>query len=83
MSFLAVGLLAFAVATLTLFSGFGLGTLLLPAFLFVFPAAVAVAATGWRRIDFQARCGSQARLARISPRCRYRLRSAASSPALR
>ena len=40
-----LGLAAFAVSLLTLFSGFGLGTLLLPAFLLFFPAPVAVAAT--------------------------------------
>lgn len=36
---------ALAASTLTLFSGFGLGTLLLPAFALVFPLDVAVAAT--------------------------------------
>lgn len=44
-SLLLVGAAAFAVACLTLFSGFGLGTLLLPAFALVFPVEVAVAAT--------------------------------------
>jgi uncharacterized membrane protein YfcA len=43
---LLVALVAFASALLTLFSGFGLGTLLLPAFAVFFPLPVAVAATG-------------------------------------
>lgn len=45
MSFLAIGLAALFSAGLTLFSGFGLGTLLLPAFAFFFPLDLAVAAT--------------------------------------
>ena len=45
MPYLVVPLTAFAVSMLTLFSGFGLGTLLLPAFAFFFPLPVAVAAT--------------------------------------
>jgi uncharacterized membrane protein YfcA len=40
-----VSAVALLVAALTLFSGFGLGTLLLPAFAVFFPVAVAVAAT--------------------------------------
>lgn len=40
-----VGVVAFGAALLTLFSGFGLGTLLLPAFALSFPPQVAVAAT--------------------------------------
>ena len=40
-----IGLIAFAVSMLTLFSGFGLGTLLMPAFAVLFPVEVAVAAT--------------------------------------
>ena len=40
-----IGAVAFAVAMLTLFSGFGLGTLLMPAFALFFPLPVAVAAT--------------------------------------
>ena len=40
-----IGIMAFAVALLTLFSGFGLGTLLMPAFGLFFPLPVAVAAT--------------------------------------
>lgn len=42
---LVVLLVALAASMLTLFSGFGLGTLLLPAFALVFPLEVAVAAT--------------------------------------
>jgi len=42
---LLIGLFAFGVSLLTLFSGFGLGTLLLPAFALVYPLDVAVAAT--------------------------------------
>ncbi len=40
-----VGLAAFGVSLLTLFSGFGLGTLLMPAFALFFPIEVAVAST--------------------------------------
>lgn len=40
-----IPLVALIVAALTLFSGFGLGTLLMPAFALVFPIPVAVAAT--------------------------------------
>ncbi|MDJ0848298.1 MAG: sulfite exporter TauE/SafE family protein [Myxococcota bacterium] len=40
-----IGLVAFAVSLLTLFSGFGLGTLLMPAFALFFPVEVAVAST--------------------------------------
>lgn len=43
--YLIVGSVAALVAILTFFSGFGLGTLLLPAFSFFFPVEVAVAAT--------------------------------------
>ncbi len=46
MDFLIVGATAFAASCLTLYSGFGLGTILLPAFALFFPAATAVAATG-------------------------------------
>lgn len=42
---LVVGLSAFGVSLLTLFSGFGLGTLLMPAFALFFPVEVAVAST--------------------------------------
>lgn len=45
MAYLFIGLIAFFVSGLTLFSGFGLGTLLLPAFSLLFPVEVAVAAT--------------------------------------
>jgi len=46
MEFVIVGIVAFVASLLTFFSGFGLGTLLLPAFAFFFPASLAVAATG-------------------------------------
>ncbi len=45
LAYLAVCISALLVAALTLFSGFGLGTLLLPAFALFFPVEVAVAAT--------------------------------------
>ena len=45
MSFVVVCLVALIASALTLFSGFGLGTLLLPAFALVFPVEIAVAAT--------------------------------------
>jgi hypothetical protein len=45
MASLLIPLVALLVAALTLFSGFGLGTLLMPAFAVVFPIPVAVAAT--------------------------------------
>ena len=45
MIYLIICLVAFAVSGLTLFSGFGLGTLLMPAFALFFPVPVAVAAT--------------------------------------
>ncbi len=41
----ALSVLAFGVAVLTLFSGFGLGTLLMPAFALVLPVEAAVAST--------------------------------------
>jgi uncharacterized membrane protein YfcA len=44
-TFLLIGVAAIAVAALTLFSGFGLGTLLMPVFALFFPAHVAVAST--------------------------------------
>ncbi|KND49792.1 MAG: hypothetical protein AB203_01745 [Parcubacteria bacterium C7867-008] len=46
MDFLIIGLVAFGASALTLFSGFGLGTLLLPAFALFFSAPIALAATG-------------------------------------
>jgi uncharacterized membrane protein YfcA len=45
MSFLIICTVALLVSGLTLFSGFGLGTLLMPAFALFFPIEVAVAAT--------------------------------------
>lgn len=45
MSYLIICVVAFAVSGLTLFSGFGLGTLLMPAFALFFPVEVAIAAT--------------------------------------
>jgi uncharacterized membrane protein YfcA len=45
MSYIVIGLSALLVSALTLFSGFGLGTLLMPAFALFFPVEVAVAAT--------------------------------------
>jgi uncharacterized membrane protein YfcA len=45
MSFVLVALAALLVSGLTLFSGFGLGTLLMPVFALFFPVEVAVAAT--------------------------------------
>ncbi len=45
MSFVAVSITAFLAAGLTLYSGFGLGTLLLPVFALFFPVEVAVVAT--------------------------------------
>jgi uncharacterized protein len=45
MDYVVICLVSLLVAALTLFSGFGLGTLLLPAFSFFFPIEIAVAAT--------------------------------------
>lgn len=45
MKFLVIGLVAFAASGLTLFAGFGLGTLLTPAFALFFPAEIAVGLT--------------------------------------
>lgn len=45
MSFLVICLVAFLASALTFFSGFGLGTLLLPAFALFFPVELAVAMT--------------------------------------
>ena len=44
-AFLIIGLAALGVSLLTLFSGFGLGTLLMPVFALFFPVEVAVAST--------------------------------------
>ncbi|MDZ4755551.1 MAG: sulfite exporter TauE/SafE family protein [Phycisphaerae bacterium] len=46
MDFLVISLVSAAVAALTLVSGFGLGTLLMPAFALFFPIEIAIAATG-------------------------------------
>lgn len=45
LTFIVIGLVAFTVSAMTLFAGFGLGTLLLPAFALFLPVEVAVAAT--------------------------------------
>lgn len=45
MSYIIICTVAFVVSGLTLFSGFGLGTLLMPAFALFFPIEVAIAAT--------------------------------------
>jgi uncharacterized protein len=45
LAYIIISLVALLVAALTLFSGFGLGTLLMPAFALFFPITVAVAAT--------------------------------------
>lgn len=45
MDFLLIGVVAFLASALTFFSGFGLGTLLLPAFALFLPVAASVAAT--------------------------------------
>ncbi|MDH4071080.1 MAG: sulfite exporter TauE/SafE family protein, partial [Ignavibacteria bacterium] len=45
MDYIIVGFIAFAAAGLTLFSGFGLGTILLPAMALFFPVEVAVSLT--------------------------------------
>jgi len=45
MDYVIIALVAVVVAALTLFSGFGLGTVLMPAFALFFPVPVAVAAT--------------------------------------
>lgn len=45
MEFLIIGTVAFTASLLTFFSGFGLGTLLLPAFAIFFPTSVALLAT--------------------------------------
>jgi uncharacterized membrane protein YfcA len=46
MDFLIIPLVSAVVAALTLVSGFGLGTLLMPAFAIFFPIEIAIAATG-------------------------------------
>lgn len=46
MEYIVIALVAIFASTLTFFSGFGLGTLLLPAFALFFPVEIAVALTG-------------------------------------
>lgn len=46
MTTLIIAVIAFVVAILTFFSGFGLGTILLPVFVIFFPVDVAIALTG-------------------------------------
>lgn len=46
MDIAVIAIVAALASALTLYSGFGLGTILLPAFALFFPAPVAVAATG-------------------------------------
>ena len=46
MDFVIIATTALLVAALTLVSGFGLGTVLMPAFAIFFPLEIAVAATG-------------------------------------
>ncbi|MBI4268177.1 MAG: sulfite exporter TauE/SafE family protein [Chloroflexi bacterium] len=45
MEYIVISVIALFVSSLTLFSGFGLGTVLMPAFAFFFPIPVAIAAT--------------------------------------
>ena len=46
MSYLLIGAVALLASALTLFSGFGLGTILMPVFALFFPVSIAIAATG-------------------------------------
>lgn len=46
MEFILISLVAFGAALLTFFSGFGLGTILLPTFALFFPIELAIALTG-------------------------------------
>ena len=46
MDIILLSLVAFIVAILTFFSGFGLGTILTPVFMIFFPVDVAIALTG-------------------------------------
>lgn len=50
MEYLFVCTVAIMISTLTLFSGFGLGTVLMPAFALFFPVPVAIAATAVLRL---------------------------------
>lgn len=45
MEFILIALVAFGIATLTFFSGFGLGTILMPVFAIFFPIEIAIALT--------------------------------------
>ena len=45
MDYLIISVVAFLVSGVTLFSGFGLGTVLMPVFALFFPVPVAIAAT--------------------------------------
>ena len=45
LSYVIICIVAIIVSALTLFSGFGLGTLLMPAFALFFPLPIAIAAT--------------------------------------
>jgi len=45
MDYFIIGLVAFLVSMLTMFSGFGLGTILMPTFALFFPIEIAIAAT--------------------------------------
>lgn len=45
MEYVLVAVAALSISTLTLYSGFGLGTLLMPVFALFFPVEVAVVAT--------------------------------------
>lgn len=46
MEYFVIGIVAFLASLLTFFSGFGLGTILTPVFIFFFPVDVAIALTG-------------------------------------
>ena len=46
MEYIVIGVVAFLASLLTFFSGFGLGTILTPVFLFFFPVDMAIALTG-------------------------------------
>lgn len=46
MEIIIISLIAFLVAILTFFSGFGLGTILTPVFMFFFPVELSIALTG-------------------------------------
>ena len=46
MEIIIISVVAFLVAILTFFSGFGLGTILTPVFMFFFPVELSIALTG-------------------------------------